>query len=333
MLPAFEKWVDRFKLPLAGAGILLLLVLPALGFNQYIMRIFIVIGIYTILALGLNILTGYTGLVSLGHAGFYAIGAYTTALLMMRLEGGFFPALLGGVLLSGLCGLLLGLPTLRLSGTYLSIVTLGFGEIVKMIIMNWDSVTNGTMGLQGIPRPVLFGLELTLANHGLYYLMLGLLLLVTLICVTIVNSKAGRAFRAIKSDELAASIMGIRTTRYKILAFVISAAVSGLAGGFYGTLVGYIDHNSFSFDVSILIISIVILGGMGTFRGMYLGAAVLIAFPEIARPLMEWRFVIYGLVLIVMMRFRPQGLLGWRSGLPYKLPEIKEQGGVSRGIS
>lgn len=328
-----ESFIRRRRLPLGGAAVLALLLLPALGLSQYVLRICVVIAIYTILALGLNLLTGYTGLLSLGHAGFYAIGAYTTALLMLRLQFRFLPALLGGVLLSGLCGFLLGLPTLRLTGTYLSIVTLGFGEIVKMVIMNWDPVTNGTLGLKNIPPPAVLGMELTLANSGIYYLALGLLALVTLGCYVVVHSKIGRAFRAIKADELAASMMGIRTTRYKILAFVLSAGISGLAGGFYATLVGYIDHNSFSFDVSILIVSIVILGGMGTFSGMYVGAAILILFPEIARPLMEWRFVIYGLVLILMMRFRPQGLLGRNSRFPYPLPKLEQKEGVRCGIS
>ena len=316
-----QLYKNRFLFGIAG--IILLVMLPAFGYTQYIVRIFIMIGIYTMLALGLNILTGYTGLVSLGHGGFYAIGAYTTAIFMIRFQMNFIPAVIIGMIFTGLCGLLLGLPTLRLTGTYLSIVTLGFGEIVRMVIMNWDSVTNGTLGIRSIPRPMIFGNQLTLANYGMYYMMLALLTVVTLACLTFYHSKTGRALRAIKADELAASMMGIRTARYKILAFVISAMISGLAGGFYATLVSYIDQNSFTFDISILILSIVILGGMGTIRGMFLGAIILIVFPEVARPLMEWRFVVYGLVLILMMRFRPQGVLGWRSTEPYKIPAKK----------
>ncbi|MGE4283813.1 MAG: branched-chain amino acid ABC transporter permease [Clostridia bacterium] len=318
-----EERIHNNRSMLSIGVILLLLAVPYFGFSQYIIRITIMVGIYTMLALGLNVLTGFTGLVSLGHAGFFAIGAYTAAILMIKLNMNFLPAALIAMAVTGVCGLLIGLPTLRLTGTYLSIVTLGFGEIVKMVIMNWDSVTNGTLGLRNIPRPSFFGYQLTLANNGMYYLMMALLILVTFICMTIQHTKSGRALRAIKANELAATMMGIRTARYKILAFVISAVITGLAGSFYATLVGYIDHNSFTFDVSILILSIVILGGMGTIRGMFLGAAILIVFPEIARPLMEWRFVVYGIVLIVMMRFRPQGVLGWRSAIPYKIPEEK----------
>lgn len=212
-----------------------------------------------------------------------------------------------------------GLPSLRLSGSYLTIVTLGFGEIVKMIIVNWDAVTNGTLGLKNIPKPSFFGVDMTLANHGLYYMMLVLVLLVAVASMAIIRSNTGRAFQAIKEDEMAATMMGIRTMRYKVLAFVVSAFITGIAGAFYAPLVGFIDANSFTFDTSVLIISVVIVGGMGTMRGMFLGAALLIAFPEVSRSLMEYRFVVYGLLLVLMMRFRPQGILGWKSQMPYKL--------------
>ncbi len=321
----FETFVDKYKLLLAAVCTVLLLVFPYMGVNQYILRIVIMIGIYSMLALGLNILTGYTGQVSLGHAGFYAVGAYTASLVALKLGANFFVATLAGAALSSLCGLLLGLPTLRLKGTYLSIVTLGFGEIVKMITMNWDKVTNGTLGLKNIPKPVIFGVKLTLSNNGLYYLMLVLVALTALICMLIIKSKIGRAFMSIKEDELAATMMGIKTTQYKILAFVISAFITGIAGAFYASMIGFIDPNSFTFDISTLIISIVIMGGMGTIRGMFLGSAILIVFPEVSRFMMDYRFVVYGIVLVLMMRFRPQGLLGWKSQLPYKFPKLARQ--------
>lgn len=301
--------------------IVVLLLLPFLGLSQYVLRIMIMIGIYAMLALGLNILTGYTGQVSLGHSAFYAIGAYVSALLATGLQLNFFGAMLAGIIVAALSSLLLAITTLRLTGTYLSIATLGFGEVVRMILFNWESVTNGPLGIRNIPRPVIFGYELTLANHGLYYLMLALVGIVSLICYLIIHSKIGRAFISIKEDEMAAQFMGIEATRYKILAFVISAGIAGMAGSFYAHMIRYIDPNTFTFDTSILIISIVILGGMGTMRGMYAGAALLIAFPEVLRSLAEYRFVVYGLILVLMMRFRPQGLLGWRSKAPYRLPK------------
>lgn len=329
---ALESFCSKNKLVLWIVCSIILLGIPLLGLSQYLIRVFIMIGIYSLLGLGLNLLTGYTGQVSLGHAGFFAIGAYTFALLSIHFQMNFILAFIISAALTGLCGLLLGLPTMRLSGSYLTIVTLGFGEIVKMVLLNWSSVTNGPMGIKNIPKPQLFGHELTLANGGMYYTMLVLILLVSLLCVAIINSRTGRAFIAIKDDELAATMMGIRTSRFKILSFVFSAGIAGLAGAFYAPVIGYIDPNTFTFDVSTLIISIVILGGMGTMRGIYLGAAILIAFPEIARFLMDWRFVVYGLVLVVMMRFRPQGLLGWKSQMPYKLPKLTRTALESRKV-
>ena len=223
--------------------------------------------------------------------------------------------MLAGMLVAAVIGVLVGLPTLRVTGTYLSIITLGFGEIVKMILMNWQSVTNG----KNIPKPQIFGIKPTVANNGMYFLILILIVLISLFCKSLIQSKTGRALRAIKTDEMASTMMGINITGYKILAFVISAMICALGGALYSSLIGYIDPNTFNFDVSTLILSIVILGGMGTLRGMYVGAIVLVAFPEVSRSLMKYRFVLYGVILVLMMRFRPEGLLGWKSSLPYKL--------------
>jgi branched-chain amino acid transport system permease protein len=297
--------------------VLILLVLPLLELNTYLMNILVKVGIYTILGLGLNVLVGYTGLVSLGQAGFVAIGAYTTTILTKQFGVDFFLAALLGALLAGFFGLLIGLPSLRLKGTYLSIITLGFGEIIRTIIIVWQPVTNGPLGIRNIPSPELFGTKLTLYNGGLFYLVLALLILVTLFCQLLINTKMGRAMRAIKGDETAAIMMGVNVTYYKIAAFIIAAVISGLAGSIFATQLGYIDQNTFTFDMSTLILSIVILGGMGTVRGMFVGALLLVVFPEIARPLMDYRFVFYGLILVLMMRFRPQGLLGWKDTTPF----------------
>lgn len=303
-----------------------LVLLPKLITSQYFITITIKISVYICLAMGLNILTGYTGLVSLGHAGFVAIGAYTSSLLMVKSNMNFFPAAVIGCFLAGLIGILLGLPTLRVSGTYLSIITLGFGEIIKMISMNWNVVTNGTLGVKNIPKPSLFGLKLTVSNHGMYYIAILLVIFVTIFCSLLIRSHTGRALQAIRADELAATMMGINVTRYKILAFSISAAICALGGSLYSSLIGYIDPNTFNFDVSILILSIVILGGLGTLRGMFVGSVILIAFPEVSRFLMAYRFVLYGIILVLMMRFKPQGIMGWKSTLPYKLSKnVKNQ--------
>ncbi|MBE5808895.1 MAG: branched-chain amino acid ABC transporter permease [Clostridiales bacterium] len=320
LLHSFERAVDRFKWPLAVALAALLIYTPRFAFmTPANMRIAIMILIYAMLGMGLNVLIGYTGLVSLGHAGFYGIGAYTCALLMTKLDWPFWPALLAAGCMAAVVGLLLGLPTLRLSGTYLSIVTLGFCEIVQMILKQWEPVTNGNYGIRNIPKPLLFGLKLDMKNGGLFYLTLALVVLTALACMAIRNSKVGRAFLAIKDDELAATMMGVRTARYKILAFVISAFITGLGGGVYCVVAnGYIEPTSFVFNTSVMILSVVIVGGLGTIRGMVFGSALLWLFPQVFRFLNEWRFVIYGVLLVVMMQFRPQGALGWRSTLPYR---------------
>jgi branched-chain amino acid transport system permease protein len=198
---------------------------------------------------------------------------------------------------------------------------MGFAEVVKIILLNWDSVTNGALGIQNIPRPVLFGKELTILNGGLYYLMLVYLLIVTLICIAVSKSKMGRALSAIRDDELASLLMGTNVNAYKISAFVLSACLAGFAGAFYAYMIRYIDPNTFSNDMSMMILSIVILGGRGSISGMFLGSMLLVIFPEVLRFMENYRFIIYGILLVVMMRFRPQGLLGGLSKKPYKLPK------------
>lgn len=316
---AIKLYKRRFLL--IAIGVIILCMLPVMGITMYIKRITVMIMLYTVLAQGLNILTGYTGQVSLGNAGFYAIGAYTSAILTTFHNWPFWGSLVLAFIISGSIGLLLGIPTLRLRGSYLSIVTLGFGEIVRLVILNWDKVTRGTLGIRSIPSPRIFGFELTLENSGMYYLMLVILILVVSACYCIVHSKIGRAFESIREDELVATIMGINTTNYKVLAFVISASISGIAGAFYASFSHYIDATIFSFDASIEMLSIVILGGMGTIGGVIVGAILLISAPELLRFLNEYRFVMYGLILVMMMRFRPQGLFGGRSLLPYSLPK------------
>ncbi|MDR1931284.1 MAG: branched-chain amino acid ABC transporter permease [Spirochaetales bacterium] len=327
-----ELFFSKRRMILIPAAFILFLAVPLMGFNQYILRIFTVIGIYIILSLALNLVAGYTGQLSMGNAAFYAIGAYTATLLLLRGGVNYWLTIPLAAVLAGFCGLLLGLPTFRLRGSYLTIVTLGFGEIVRMILMNWDSVTNGTLGIRNIPAPDFFGITLSLRNGGFYYLVLFLVVLVSAASWFIVNSKIGRAFVSIREDEIAAQMMGIRTTKYKALAFVLSAFFSGLAGAFYAPMVGYIDSNSFTFEVSSQIISMAILGGLGTMRGMFFGAAVLIVFPEVSRFLMDYRFVIYGVILVLMMRFRPQGLLGWQPRVPVRFSKTVRSDLMREGI-
>ncbi|MFZ5987620.1 MAG: branched-chain amino acid ABC transporter permease [Bacillota bacterium] len=331
LINRIKLFIDKNRKIVYPLLAVLILSLPHIGTSQYILRIIIMIGVYSILSLSLGLVTGYAGQVSLGHAAFYAIGAYVSALLGAKLGLNFFITAPIAAVAAAVCGLLLGLPTLRLSGTYLAITTLGFCEVVRMVLLNWEAVTNGPLGVSRIPKPSFFGIDLTISNSGLYYLMLVFLVLTTCAIASIVRSKMGRALMAIREDELAATMMGIKTTVYKVAAFVLSAFFSGLAGAFYAHMIRFIDPNTFTFDTSIMILSIVILGGMGTIEGMFLGSAVLVSFPEVLRFLQEYRFVVYGAVLVIMMRFRPQGILGGQKKTDYRLPKGVVEDGAGQG--
>lgn len=264
------------------------------------------IGISIILAVSLNVSTGYLGQLPLGHAGFMAIGAYTSALIMKAAAGlpFVFPlALLAGGILAGLFGLLIGIPALRLRGDYLAILTLGFGEIIRVVLLNIDSVlgfklTNGAAGLQKIPETTTF--------------------LNTFICVglavfvihTLMKSRHGRAILSIRDNEIASESCGINTTYYKTLGFVVSAFFAGVAGGLYAGNIGILSPSSFGFMKSIEILVMVVLGGMGSMLGSVLSASILTALPEMLRGFDKYRMVVYSLILVVVMIFKPSGLMG-----------------------
>ena len=329
----YNELLDRFesskklRIIIYIATLIIVIALPKIGLSSYIIRVMTMIALYSLLGQSLNLITGYTGQVSIGHAGFCAIGGYTSALLNVTFGMNFVLSALCAMIVAGAFGFLLGAPTLRLSGTYLTIATLGFGEIVRMVALNWEGLTGGPLGVANITRPVIFGKVLTTFNGGLFYLSIFLLLVVSLAIYAIVRSKMGRAFMAIRDDILAATLMGIEVTRYKVISFVISAMIAGLGGSFYVHMVRFIDPNTFNFDISILIVSIIILGGMGSLRGIFLGAILLISFPEILRFASEYRFIVYGLILVLMIRFKPEGLLGGQIKRKYKMPS-----GVKGGL-
>ena len=279
------------------------------GNDPYVVGIGVMCGIYVILSLGLNLITGCMGIVSIGHAAFFGIGAYTAALLSLNLHWNFLFTFLAASLTSALFGLLLGLPTLRLSGKYLPIVTLSFCEIARIVETNERWLTRGPLGLPGIPGFSLFGLRLKSPTQC-YYLVLVLCALAIYVIHSIMNSRTGRVITAIKNDEIAAESMGIELSRYKLLIFSVSSIFAGLAGAFYAHYVGFIDPSSFSADQSIQILSMIILGGMGNIYGSILGALSLTALPELLRPLLSMRQVLYGALLVVMVLLRPQGILG-----------------------
>lgn len=291
--------------------IALLAAVPAVITNLYHIQVMIFIGIYTILTLSLNLLNGYVGLLSIGHAAFYGVGAYASAKLVMTVGLPFPLAMLGAGAVAGLIGYLIAKPTLRLSGIYMTLATLGFNMIFFLILQNWMSFTNGPLGIMDIPPPNIFGYEIE-TRVQYYYLVFFLVLLTVVSMHRLMTCRFGRALVSIRENELAAEAMGVHTTRYKIQAFVLAAFYAGIAGSFYAHFVKYISPDSFYIYESFILLAMLAFGGQGNLIGPVVGAAVLIIIPEIFRFLQEYRMLVYGGVLITMMLVRRQGLLGGR---------------------
>jgi branched-chain amino acid transport system permease protein len=289
-----------------------LALIPLLISNQYYIQVLIFIGIYIILALSLNLLNGYVGLLSIGHAAFYGIGAYASAKLVIDLGLPFPVALLGAGMIAGGFGYLIAKPTLRLSGIYMTLATLGFNMIFFLILQNWMSFTNGPLGIMDIPPPEFFGYVIE-SRLQYYYLIFGLVLLTIGSMHRLITCRFGRALVAIRENELAAESMGVHTTRYKIQAFVLAAFYAGIAGSYYAHFVKYISPDSFYIYESFILLAMLAFGGQGNLIGPVVGAAILITIPEVFRFLQEYRMLVYGSVLIVMMLVRRQGLLGGKN--------------------
>lgn len=296
--------------------------IPFMGTSQYILRTLTLIGIYGIMSLSLNITVGYAGQVNMGHAAFVAVGGYAYAIVTSYVsEWNCWAALIFAGIATAIAGLLVGIPTLRLNDVYFVIATTGFSEVVKVITLNWRSVTNGSLGIKNIMKPSIFGFEMTNANGGMYFLTLILLAITMYLSWAIKNSKLGRSLFALKDDELAAKLMGIKTGRQKISAFVWSSFLAGVAGMLYVCLNTYVGPDTFTSDISTVILCIVIFGGLGSLKGMLIGSLLLIAFPEVLRFLYLYKYIIYGLILVILMRFKPSGLFGSRDRRKYKLPK------------
>jgi branched-chain amino acid transport system permease protein len=286
-------------------------------FNFFLL-ILIYSGIYALMALGQNIITGYGGLLSLTQAGFFAIGSYATAILTTRFGWSFWATLPAALILSAFFGLLIGLPTLRLKGDYLAIATLGFGEIVRNVLNNWDSVTRGPMGIQRIPMPDLFGFTINPYKKYAFLVMVFIFVgIAYFILQRLARSRMGRALSAVREDEIAAQSMGINITTYKVFAFILGASVAGLAGSLQAVFSLSVTPGTYTFMVSVMVLCMVVLGGMGNFKASILGAFIiqLISyFPQLTGlssvipP--QFKQILFGLILVVMMIWRPQGLLG-----------------------
>ena len=294
--------------------------------------------IYIMLGLGLNIVVGFAGLLDLGFVGFYAVGAYTYALLYHWAGWGFWEALPLSGLFAALFGFVLGFPVLRLRGDYLAIVTLGFGEIIRLLLTNLTSLTGGPDGISGIPKPSVFGYEMARrAPEGeqtfhdlmgwkfetvdvviyLYLMALVLAVITFVISARLIRMPVGRAWEALREDEIACRSLGMNPTKIKLSAFTLGAMFAGFGGAFFAARQGLVNPESFTFIESALILSIVVLGGMGSQIGVILAAIALTVLPELARQFAEYRMLIFGLVMVLMMIWRPQGLL------PVKRPHVE----------
>ena len=327
-------WLGLHGVWLALAGVVFAFVLPLTPFsNRYVVDVATTVLIYVMLGWGLNIVVGLAGLLDLGYVAFYAVGAYSYGLISTHFGLSFWVCLPLAGLFAATAGILLGFPVLRLRGDYLAIVTLGFGEIVRLILLNWYPVTHGPDGISGIARPSFFGLEFgRRAPDGgmtfhqffnidyssdqrmifLYYLALLLALITNLFVLRIRRLPIGRAWEALREDEIACRALGINPTNTKLTAFALGAMFGGFAGSFFATRQGFISPESFTFIESATILSIVVLGGMGSQIGVVLAATVIVVLPELGRQFAEYRMLLFGAAMVGIMVWRPRGLLSHR---------------------
>jgi branched-chain amino acid transport system permease protein len=293
---------------LAGAAVVAALV-PLVFPHPYVLQTLTNSWLYALLGLSLTLIAGTVGLVSLGHAGLLAIGGYASALLAINFGVPVGIAILSAGLIAALLGTLMAFPAFRLRGHYLSIATLAIGEIVSLVILNWEWLTRGPIGLSGIPPLSLFGIELD-TDRSIYWFTLAVLVVLAALQFRLLSSHLGRVLRAVRDDDVAARSYGIGLNRYKALAFAVGSFAAGISGGITSHLYSYINHETFNAQLSILALTIVILGGMGNVTGAIVGSVLLVGLPEVFRVAAEYRMLIYGLVLLLLVRFRPQGLLG-----------------------
>jgi branched-chain amino acid transport system permease protein len=312
--PVIGRWIARLGLVPAWAWYAALIgsvaaLPPILG--NYWTHVLAYIGIYIMLGIGLNVVVGFAGLLDLGYVAFYAIGAYTYALFASPQFGihvPFWVMIPACVALASLGGVLLGIPVLRMRGDYLAIVTLGFGEIIRIVLNNLDSVTNGPKGLLRIDPPSIGSFQFTTPTHY-YYLILAGCLLSVFIARRLNDSRVGRAWIAMREDEDAASLMGIDVLKYKLMAFAIGASFAGVGGIIFAARQGSIFPDDFSLMVSINVLCLIIIGGMGSIPGVILGAVALIGVPEVLRAVALYRMLAFGALLVIMMVFRPMGFI------------------------
>ena len=310
--PALPRWVtDRRFIGLLVLAVVI--VLPAfIGHSGILMRVLCLIFINALLALGLMVITGYTGMLNMGHAAFYGIGAYIAAVLALRFHQPFLTCLVASGAGAGLAGLIIAIPCLKVGSDFLSLITIAFAELFQTVVLNWMDVTRGPMGLPGIPNIVIA--NVTFDNYyRLYYLFLAIAVVIYVGLSNIVNSRIGRSLKAIRDDEICARAQGIDVRYYKVLAFVLGTIPAGIAGGLIAFLVQFVGAATFNLDASLILMNMVILGGLGSLPGALIGAAFFVGFTELIRFLNIYRIGVGGVIMVLLMLFRPQGIMGSRA--------------------
>lgn len=289
--------------------LLLALLFPFMGVNNYLLHMANISMMFAILTISLNILSGFTGLMSVGHIAFFGIGAYTAAILTTKAGMPIPVGFIAAGLVSAFFSLLLGLPTMRLRGMYFSVATMAFGEVIYQIIKNWESLTGGTKGIMKIPAIEIFGFSFK-SYDKFYYLMLAGLIIIIVLTHNLKNSRTGRAMLAIKANDIAAEAMGVNVTTYKLYAFMISAFFAGIAGAFYVHEIRYVSPDTFASVESASLLAMMVVGGIGSIPGAILGGAALTILPEVMRFIGEWRLTLFGVAVVAIIIFAPKGLGG-----------------------
>ena len=275
--------------------------------DNYVLHIFILCSIYACLTLSLNLIIGWSGQFSLGHVCFYGMGAYITTLLMTQQNVNFFQATIISTLLTSVFAMLLCFPTLKLRGDYLAVITLGFGEVFRLFLTNEVDITKGPAGIPNIPDPVIFGYEIS-SKQAYFYFIAIIVAIFIIFMKRFNNSGFGMCMMVVNEDDIAATALGLNVIKYKLWGFAIGGGMAAFIGSFYAVYMGMISPTSFAYAESIKMVSMVVLGGMGSIPGSIIGAVLLTALPEVLRTFSEYRMVIYGALMVVMMIFRPEGI-------------------------
>ena len=296
--------------PLLLAGAVLLVALPHLMGSDYTRQLLNQALVYIVVVVGYNFITGDVGQLSMAQQGFFALGAYTTAILTTSAGWPWWAGLLGAIGVTGAAGILVGIPTLKVRGQYFIMVTMAFSEIVRLVATNWKSLTNGASGISKIPAPSLFGFQFA-SKTSIYYLFLAMALVMVLLAWRIRKTKHGRAFIAVRDGELAADVMGLNTTYVKILAFGLSAVFAGVGGNMFASSFNYISPDTFTLSQTVLILAMLLIGGEGSLLGAIVGAVILTYLPEGLRFASDYYMILYGLLIVLITLFLPGGVVGY----------------------